>query len=149
MVRYRPLLTDRLLLPRLGDASARFNRMFDELLDPNVPTNGVAWMPVIDIVDRDSELVLTAELPGTKKDDVQMEIADGVFTLKGEKKEESEEKNERYQVLERSFGAFERSFTLPRAVDTAKITATFDNGLLVVRMPKNQQSHGRKIAITG
>ena len=76
-------------------------------------------------------------------------LVEHCYECHGEKKEESVEKDERYQVVERSFGAFERSFTLPRAVDAAKITASFEDGLLVVRMPKTTESHGRKIAISG
>jgi HSP20 family protein len=149
MVKYRPLLTDRMMMPPLGDTAARFSRMFEQMLDPGAFGNGAAWTPVIDISDRDDELVLTAELPGMTKEDVQMDIADGVFTLKGEKKEQSEEKSERFQVLERSFGTFERSFTLPRAVDASKVNATFRDGLLVVHMPKTAESNGRKFEISG
>ena len=149
LARYRPMLTDRIMLPSLGETPTRLNRMLEDLLTPMMPSETIAWMPVIDIVDRDDELLLTAELPGLKKGDVQMEIADGVFTLKGEKKEEKRDETPRYQVWERSFGSFERSFTLPRAVDVAKIKATFEDGVLTVHMPKTEQSHGRRIEIAG
>jgi HSP20 family protein len=129
-----------------ADVPARFGRVFDELM-PQLET--ISWSPAVDIIDRNGELLLTAEIPGMTKDQVHIEVSDGVLTLKGEKKEEKEEKQENYRLWERSYGAFERTFTLPRAVAADRITAEYDNGVLKVHLPKTDKALGKKIEIGG
>ncbi len=105
------------------------------------------WTPPVDITERDDALVLTAELPGMGKDDVEVELENNVLTLRGEKRSEHEEKEEGRHVYERQYGQFTRSFTLPRSVDADRIHARFRDGVLTVTMPKLERSGGKKIDI--
>jgi HSP20 family protein len=146
LIRYRPLLTDPVNWMR-PEIPARFGRVFDEVFGPAVAGEGMGWSPPINIVEADGELVLTAELPGMAKDEVTIDIAEGVLTLKGEKKEEKAEEHARYRLWERTYGAFERSFTLPRSVDAAKATAEFRDGILKVHLPQTKEATGRRLPI--
>ncbi len=97
------------------------------------------------------ELILTAELPGMIEDDVHLEIENNILTIRGEKREEREEGDEKrsFHVWERRYGSFQRAFTLPKSVTTDKIKANFDNGILTVRMPKAAKAKSRTIEIKG
>jgi HSP20 family protein len=97
---------------------------------------GMGWSPSVNIVEQDGELRLTAELPGMKLDDVNVEITDGMLHLRGEKRVDVDEKKDNVRLVERRFGSFERSFTLPRSVDPEKVKAEFTDGVLTVHMPK-------------
>jgi HSP20 family protein len=105
------------------------------------------WFPAVELVEEDGEFVLTAELPGLSKDDVDLSVDDNVLTLKGEKKTEREEAHGRTHLRERVYGTFERSFTLPRNVDAGKIRADFHDGLVEVHMPKGEEAKSRHIEI--
>lgn len=105
------------------------------------------WAPPVDITEKDGDLVLTAELPGIKKDDIEVEIENNVLTIRGEKKGEREERGEQGYIYERQFGSFTRSFTLPRAVDPSQIRARFENGVLTVTMPKAAEARGQRVTI--
>lgn len=105
------------------------------------------WAPEVDLIDVNGEMIMTAELPGMKLEDVTIEVMDEVLTLRGDKKQEELYKEGTYQICERSYGAFERSFTLPRSVDVEKIRAEFRNGILTVHLPKLEEAKGRKIQI--
>lgn len=94
------------------------------------------WAPAVDIAETPEAYTLHAELPAMKKEDIKLSVEDGVLTLTGERKLEREEKNKTYHRVERSYGRFQRSFTLPTAVDEAKVTASYDNGVLNVLIPK-------------
>ncbi len=111
----------------------------------------VGWMPPVEIEEREGELVLTMELPGLSRDDVDVSFEDGVLTIKGEKAEEREEANRdrKLHVFERQYGSFQRAFTLPRNIDGAKIAAEFRRGLLRVHLPKAEEDRvrGRKIEV--
>lgn len=105
------------------------------------------WIPAVELVEQDGEYLLTAELPGLGKDDVEISVDDSTLTLKGEKKSEVEEKKGRTHYRERRYGSFERSFTLPRNVDPTKIKADFENGLVKVHLPKGAEAKARKIEL--
>ncbi|MGB8276120.1 MAG: Hsp20/alpha crystallin family protein [Alphaproteobacteria bacterium] len=92
--------------------------------------------PSVDIAESDKELKVTAELPGMTDKDVEVVLSDDMLTIKGEKRVEKEDKDKNYYLMERSYGAFQRSFRLPESVDKGKIEARFDNGILTVRAPK-------------
>jgi HSP20 family protein len=111
--------------------------------------NGGIWAPPVSVAETANELIFTVELPGMSEEDVNIEIENDVLTISGEKTEERTEGEEErnYHVLERSYGSFRRSFTLPRAVNHAETNATFENGVLEVRLPKAQEAKGRKIEI--
>jgi HSP20 family protein len=105
-------------------------------------TEPVGWIPAVEIVENPDELVLTAELPGMTKENVEVIYEDEVLTIRGEKKEEKKEGNgqKQFHLWERTYGAFQRAFTLPRIVDATKITAEFKDGVLTVHLPKTAQA---------
>ncbi|MDX1647649.1 MAG: Hsp20/alpha crystallin family protein [Longimicrobiales bacterium] len=133
----------------LDDVSNRLSRFFDDsFFFPTRETD--RWMPPVSVSETKDELVLTAELPGMTEDDIAIDLENNVLSISGQKNEVREEGDEerRYHVYERRFGSFNRSFTLPRTVDANDIRATFDNGILIVKMPKSAEAKGRKIEIS-
>jgi len=103
------------------------------------------WMPVVDIDENDDAFLVKAELPGVEKDDVSITIDNGLLTLKGEKKEETEDrKHHRYEC---SYGSFVRSFTLPRTVQTDKVEARYENGVLNLVIPKSEEAKPKQIEV--
>ncbi len=141
---YRPLLPPSWLTPGFEN---RLRRFFGPELWPEIMEEPFAWTPRIDLVDRDGELLLTAELPGMTLKDIEIDVVDDVLTLKGEKKNFEEREKGSLQIAERTYGMFERAFTLPRYVKADKIAAEFKNGVLTVHMPKAKEAQGRKIEI--
>jgi HSP20 family protein len=135
----------------------RIGRWFDSpsLFEPLRPTmfstsllsEAGTWMPAVELVESDTEFVLTAEVPGMSKADLDISIDDNVLTLKGEKKLEREENRERMHIRERAYGSFERCFALPPNIEADKIKAEYHDGVLEVHIPKGPQSKGRHIEI--
>jgi HSP20 family protein len=128
------------------------NRLFNTFFDAPAPGNGGGgalrrWVPAMDLVETDDHFVLRADLPGLSEEDVSIELEDNVLTVSGERKAEREEKKEGYYRVERSFGQFRRSLTLPDGVDAEGIAATFDKGVLEVRIPKPEERKPRRVAI--
>jgi len=105
--------------------------------------------PAIDVVEKENEYQIAAELPGIDEKDIQVEVADDVLTIRGEKKEEKEEKDKNYHLTERRYGTFQRSFQLPSGVDQEKIAARFETGVLTLTLPKTveAQKKARTIAV--
>ena len=103
----------------------------------------------VNVAETDNAVEVTADIPGVDAKDIDVQLKDGVLTIKGEKKVEKDEKQKDYHVVERSYGMFERSFTVPAEVDAAKVDASFDKGVLKVTMPKlpAAQSKVQKIAV--
>jgi HSP20 family protein len=103
----------------------------------------------VNVAEHDGAVEVTAEMPGCAPEDIDVQLKDGVLTIKGEKKVEKDDKQKDYHVMERSYGMFERSFTLPADVDGSKVEAAFDNGVLKVTLPKlpEAQSRAQKIAV--
>lgn len=124
----------------LWDLQRQMNRMFDDFFGdfrtPLARATGTAFMPRIDVEEKEKEYILTAELAGVDEKDVDISVADGVLTITGEKKDEREEKDSRCFVTERSYGSFTRSINLGDSVDADKIDATYKNGILTVKLPK-------------
>lgn len=119
---------------------SRFGRStFD--LHPSWP-RGSTWaaVPAVDIAETDKAYEITAELPGMDEKNIEVKFADGVLTIRGEKKDEKEEKKKDYYLSERSYGSFQRSFQVPDGVDTDKIEATFKKGVLSVALPKSVEA---------
>jgi HSP20 family protein len=133
----------------LDDVSNRLARFFDDSTLFAGDRVG-RWMPAVGVSETADELLLTAELPGVTEEDISIELENNVLSISGEKTETRVEGDEerRYHVWERSFGSFTRSFTLPSTVDGANIMATFENGVLTVKLPKVAEARGRKIEIT-
>ena len=136
-------------LHELTRVENRIRRLFDEPFAFPILAEPVAWAPAVDVTEADGSLVFTAELPGMKKEDVEVDLANGVLTIRGEKKEEAERKDGDVHVTERSYGAFRRAFTLPGPVDEAKVQAEFKEGVLRVTLPRTGMPEGRKITING
>jgi HSP20 family protein len=127
--------------------SDRLNRLFGEPGAGEASPRAV-WSPSVNVEESKDELLLTAELPGMGIDDIEIEVENNVLSLRGEKKQIREEKDDRrYHVWERAYGSFERQFTLPRTVKTEGISASFKDGVLHVQMPKAPEAKTRKIAI--
>jgi HSP20 family protein len=137
----------------LNSLQSEMNRLFNTFFDtPTTTGNGGGggprrWVPSMDLVETDSHFVLRADLPGLSEGDVAIELEDNVLTVSGERKAEHEEKNEGFYRLERSFGQFRRSLTLPDGVDAGGISARFDKGVLEVRIPKPEERKPRRVAI--
>lgn len=130
----------------LRDLEDRINRFFFGM--PGEPiTAGSSWMPVVDLNETDDAYILEAELPGLTKDDISLSVQNDVVTLKGKRERKSEEKKDGFSRIERSYGSFERSFRVPGGVDTAKVDAKFDNGVLRVTLPKPEESKPRQIEV--
>ena len=105
------------------------------------------WAPAVDISEDDKEFLVKAELPGLKREEVKVTVENGVLSIAGERKSEKEEKDKRYHRVERSYGSFVRSFTLPEGVDTGKVTAEFKDGVLHLRLAKGPKSQPKCIEI--
>ena len=107
-----------------------------------------SWLPPVDIAEDNDRLVLTAELPGFQKDEIDVQLEGGVLTLRGERKFEQEKDGRNYHRVERSYGQFVRSFTLPNNVDRDSVKATFSNGLLELSLPKREEAKPRQIPVS-
>jgi HSP20 family protein len=106
-----------------------------------------AWTPSVDMIDRKEELLVRADLPGLEQKDVEVSVEDGMLTIRGERKEEKETKEEDYYCCERWAGAFARSVALPAGIESDKVKATFRNGVLEVHLPKTKEAKAKKIDI--
>jgi HSP20 family protein len=127
------------------------NRIFDGYFGGRPGNWGTRrWVPAMDLVEADDQLVLRADLPGLDTDDVNIEVKDGVLTVAGERKAEHEQREEGFYRVERASGSFSRSLSLPKNVDADKISASFDKGVLEVRIPKpaERQPHRVRIGAT-
>ena len=111
--------------------------------------NGLAFRPAVDIYEDDGHITINAELPGMKPEDVDVDVHEGILTLRGERKLENEEKREGYHRIERSYGTFSRSFSLPEGVDPDKCEANMKEGVLTVRLPKKPLPQPKKISVKG
>ncbi len=105
------------------------------------------WAPTVDVAETDENIVVTAELPGVKQNDVEISVVNDVLTLKGEKKEEKEIKKENYHRIERSYGSFQRSISLPTGVQADKAKATYKDGVLTITIPKVEEAKPKSIKI--
>ena len=123
----------------------RLNRMFADFYG-DVFQRG--WAPQVDIFETDDhEVVLKAELPDMKREDINLTFENGVLTIKGERKFENEAKRENYHRIERQHGTFSRSFTLPNTVDAGRISASYKDGLLTIRLPQREEAKPKQIAV--
>jgi HSP20 family protein len=134
------------LLMRPEPFSQEVNRLFNTLFDAG-DAQGHRWAPAMDLVEAEDHFVLKADLPGLGEDDVSIEVQDNTLTVSGERKAEHEEREKGWYRVERSFGRFSRSLTLPEGIDPNAIAASFDNGVLEVRIPKPEERKPRRISI--
>ena len=105
------------------------------------------WSPPVDILEDEKEFLVKAELPDLKKEDVRVVVENGVLTISGERRFEKEENKRRYHRVERSYGSFSRSFSLPDGADPAKVNAEFKNGILQVHMAKSEVSKPKQVEV--
>lgn len=111
--------------------------------------NGLAFRPAVDIFEDDGHITIHAELPGMRPDDVDIDVHEGILTLRGERRLENEEKREGYHRIERSYGSFSRSFSLPEGIDADGCEANMKEGVLTVRLPKKPLPQPKKIEVKG
>jgi len=127
----------------LGELRSRFDRMFDEWLDGHER----AWTPAIDVVREDDHLVLRADLPGIKPEEVKSEVEDDILTVSGEHRESKEEKDKNYVRRERRYGSFSRSMALPAGVDAKSIKATTHDGVIEVTIPLPKEAKKQPVKV--
>ncbi|HEX3317914.1 MAG TPA: Hsp20/alpha crystallin family protein [Solirubrobacteraceae bacterium] len=139
----------------INSLQSEMNRLFNTFLDTPAGAAGAAggnggrrWIPAMDLVETPEHFVLRADLPGLTEGDVDIELEDNVLTVSGERKVEHESREEGYYRVERASGSFRRSLTLPEGVDAEAIEASFDKGVLEVRIPKPEERKPRKVAIS-
>ena len=125
---------------------SRMDRLWSRMTTEGEPPLA-DWSPASDVIETKDELVIKAELPGIDEKLLDIEIENGILTMKGERKAEKETEEQGYRRIERSYGSFFRSFTLPPNVEAEKISATFANGLLEVHMPKKESAKPRTIKV--
>ena len=129
----------------------RMNQIFEDALarsrgrDEGLRTG--MWTPAVDIYENNEFVVVKAELPGVEKDRISVEVKEGILTLRGERGFDRELKDESYHRIERAYGSFHRSFSLPVSVDQEKVTARFLDGVLEVKLPKKEQAKPKQIEV--
>ncbi len=136
LFQWRPI---RELERELEEIERRFEEIFGRPFFPvawkRAPVRR-AWSPPVEVFEKENEFVIRAELPGMKKEEIDISITGDTLTIKGERKMEEEVKEENYYLCERCYGAFERSITLPTEIDIDRATASYENGVLEIRLPK-------------
>ncbi|MBI5476032.1 MAG: Hsp20/alpha crystallin family protein [Ignavibacteriales bacterium] len=141
LVRWNPVVN-------FGNMHRELDKIFEQFRS-DVQNEDVSktLMPVVDIVERENEFSIKVEIPGVDKKDVKITIQNDVLTIRGEKKQEEEKKGENYYRTERSYGTFQRSFTLPSSVANEKIDASYDNGILTLTIPKLEEAKPKEIEV--
>jgi HSP20 family protein len=138
----------------LANFEREFNRMLNSLgrgfnfdRDVDQELENAVWSPLTDISETDDEYVMKMDLPGVKKDDVKISVQNGELIISGERKEEKEEKKTQHHRIERNYGKYYRSFTLPENVDEENIEAEFNDGSLTVKVPKTEEAKPKEIDV--
>jgi HSP20 family protein len=137
----------------LNRLQREMNRLFDDTYVPSTRQGrreGVAapiWAPAVDVAEDANEIVLRTELPGVKQEDLDIELSSDSLTIRGEKKFDDEEKKGNYVRIERSYGAFQRTFTLGVPVQQDKISANFKDGVLTIHLPKSEDTKPKKVKV--
>jgi HSP20 family protein len=126
------------------------NRMFENFFEGSTAanTNGGIWSPATDIQETKDDFIVSVELPGMRREDIKVTVQDDALTIRGERKQEHEQKDTSYHRVERSYGFFSRSFTLPAAVKEGQIDAIYQDGILRVTLPKAEEVKPKQIPIS-
>ena len=140
------------LFREMDEVQNRLRRFLGEgFSNELLPAEPLGWLPPVEMREDENDVLLTAELPGMAKEDVNVTFDDGILTIRGEKMQEKREdkKEDKFHLVERTYGTFHRAFTIPWTIDPAKIVAEFKDGVLKVRLPKlaKQEPKGRRIEI--
>jgi HSP20 family protein len=130
----------------------RFNRVFSDYGKPGTSDEGLmnsgSWVPPVDIYQNgDHEIVMKAELPDMTREDIDVTVDNGTLTIRGEKKVANDVREEQFHRVERRYGVFSRSFSLPQTVDTGKVAAEYKNGVLTVRLPVREEAKPRQVKV--
>jgi HSP20 family protein len=135
----------------LSSMQDRINRIFGDAYRRNDNDDVLSrgdWLPPVDIYENEQhEIVLRAELPGLKREEIDIRVENSTLTLRGERKRDSEVKQDQYHRVERSYGAFSRSFSLPSTVNSEKVTASFTDGILTITLPLREEAKPRQIQV--
>ena len=145
MIRWQPI-------NRPATFNTGIDRLFNEFMGRSLrqmeeETAACAWTPAVNILEREEGIVISADLPGLKAEDVDVTVDNGVLTIKGERTLEEVSEGETYHRVERSYGSFERSFSIPNSVDPKKIEARFTNGEMTITLPKREESKPRSVKV--
>jgi HSP20 family protein len=143
-----PQLSNWSSFDRLNSLRDEMNRLFDFSWPSRDSGLFSGWSPALDVFDDKNDLIVKVELPGMKKDEIDLSLHDGVLTISGERKQEREEKEGESFRSERYFGKFQRSVTLPTAVDASKVNASYKDGILMVDLPKAEEAKPKQIAVS-
>lgn len=134
----------------LAEMSDRLNRVFARVPrggNENEAMTVADWSPLVDISETTAEFVIQAEIPEVRKEDVKVSLEHGVLTVQGMRRQEAEEKGKKYHRIERSYGSFVRSFSLPDLVDDTKVQAVFKDGILTLHLPKSEKAKPKAIEV--
>jgi HSP20 family protein len=147
LMRYEP--TSAPFFREMEEMSDRLNRLFGTSTRPNGKEmlTVADWAPVVDIQETDQEYLVKAELPEIKKEDLKVTVENGVLTMQGERKQEKEEKGKKFHRIERSYGTFLRTFTVPADAEETKVAADFKDGVLRVHLPKAEKPRPKAIEV--
>lgn len=150
LVRWNPARDLAAWPSNLFGMQREMNKMFDNFFngtDQGEDYALTAWSPAVDIAEHDDEFTVKVELPGVSKDEVKITLESNILTIRGEKKQQKETKKENYHRVERSYGSFQRSFTMPATVKTDKIDASFRDGILNIKLPKAEEAKPKQIEV--
>jgi HSP20 family protein len=149
LVRWNPLRDLPAFPSDLLNMQREINRVFDSFFRTDWSEDAApsVWAPATDVVEHPGDYVVKAELPGVSRDDVKLTLQDNMLTIRGEKKQEKESKEGGYHRVERSYGSFQRSFTLPSTVRADRIEASFKDGILTVTLPKSEETKPKQIDV--
>lgn len=135
----------------LVNIQREINRIFEDFFRGDLMDDGTfglsVWTPAVDIAEHDNEYVVKVELPGVSKDDVKVTLESNILTIRGEKKREKETEKDNYHRMERMYGSFQRSFTLPSTVRADKIDAVYKDGILTITLPKAEEAKPKQIEV--
>jgi HSP20 family protein len=150
LVRWNPARDLATWPSNLFGMQREMNRMFDSFFNNTEQGEDyalAAWTPAVDIAEHDDQYIVKMELPGVSKEEVKITLESNILTIRGEKKQEKETKKENYHRVERSYGSFQRSFTLPTTVKSDRIDASFKDGILNISMPKAEEAKPKQIEV--
>lgn len=139
-VYFRPIFSPRVFRGNL-------NTVFTDIFEETARKDAGVFSPAVDLVDAKSSLQVKVELPGVKKEDVEISLKDLILTIKGEKRDEKQEEGDNRYYVERSYGSFSRTLTLPALVKTDEIKATFENGILEITLPKEEEEKPKEVQV--
>lgn len=134
-------------MEQLESRMQRLLRNWPTLPEPGEPLAVADWSPQVDITEDDKEYLVKVEVPGVRKEDLKVRVEGGTLSITGERKSEKEEKGKKFHRIERAYGSFERSFTLPQDADATKVSSAFTDGMLQVHLPKTPNAKPKAIEV--